>query len=229
MERETTSDNVANNIFAARRCLTLHQMPQLTHTPLISLTRIGRRLSFDYSRIFAWLGERIVEDASNSPAKRNPGVVGQASQDWEALIVTVRRGVVHGRLGETKTEASEKPVPLDPELAKEILAHRERSVHIQPTDYVFAADSGNPRWQETILADHIKPAAVKAGIAGKVGWHNFRHTYSTLLRALGTDVKVQQELLRHADVSTTLNIYTQAVSQQKREAASKGGRCFCSG
>jgi integrase len=144
--------------------------------------------------------------------------------DWEALIVTIRRGVVHGRLGETKTEASEKPVPLDPELAKEILAHRERSVHIQPTDYVFAGDSGNPRWQETILADHIKPAAVKAGITGKVGWHNFRHTYSTLLRALGTDVKVQQELLRHADVSTTLNIYTQAVSQQKREAASKVAR-----
>ncbi len=46
-------------------------------------------------------------------------------------------------------------------------------------------------------------------------------TYSTLLRALGTDVKVQQELLRHADISTTLNVYTQAVSEQKREAASR--------
>ena len=39
-----------------------------------------------------------------------------------------------------------------------------------------------------------------------------------MLRALGTDVKVQQELLRHADVRTTLNIYTQAVMEQKREA-----------
>jgi len=34
-------------------------------------------------------------------------------------------------------------------------------------------------------------------------------------------VKVQQELLRHADITTTLNVYTQAVSEQKREAASK--------
>jgi site-specific recombinase XerD len=41
------------------------------------------------------------------------------------------------------------------------------------------------------------------------------------MRAHGTDVKVQQELLRHADISTTLNIYTQAVSKQKRKAASK--------
>jgi len=78
--------------------------------------------------------------------------------------------------------------------------------------------------KETILADHIKPAAARAGIAGKVGWHNLRHTYSSLLRVLGSDVKVQQELLRHAGVSTTLNIYTQAISEQKREAASKIAR-----
>ena len=54
-----------------------------------------------------------------------------------------------------------------------------------------------------------------------IGWHNFRHAYSTLLRELGADIKVQQELLRHADIRTTLNIYTQAVTAQKREANSK--------
>ena len=42
-----------------------------------------------------------------------------------------------------------------------------------------------------------------------------------MLRELGTDVKVQQELLRHADVRTTLQIYTQAPSNQKREAVRK--------
>ena len=54
-----------------------------------------------------------------------------------------------------------------------------------------------------------------------LGWHNFRHTFSSMLRALGTDIKVQQELVRHADIRTTLNIYTQAPSVQKREAASR--------
>jgi len=61
---------------------------------------------------------------------------------------------------------------------------------------------------------------MRAGI-GKIGWHTFRHTYSTMLRSLGVDVKVQQELLRHADIQTTLKIYTQAVSDAKREANSK--------
>jgi site-specific recombinase XerD len=71
-----------------------------------------------------------------------------------------------------------------------------------------------------MLATQIKPAAKTAELGGDVGWHTFRHTYSSMLRQLGVDVKVQQELLRHADIRTTLNVYTQAVSEQKRTAHS---------
>src|ERR1700680_3622816 len=57
------------------------------------------------------------------------------------------------------------------------------------------------------------------------GWLRWRspsrHSHSTLLHALGVDLKVQQELLRHADVRTTMNIYTQAVPSALREANSK--------
>jgi len=56
---------------------------------------------------------------------------------------------------------------------------------------------------------------------GRIGWHTFRHTYSTLLNEYGTDAKVQQELLRHADIRTTMNIYTRAVPDRLREANSK--------
>jgi integrase len=38
---------------------------------------------------------------------------------------------------------------------------------------------------------------------GFVSCPTFRHTYSTLLHAYGTDMKVQQELLRHSDIRTT--------------------------
>lgn len=140
--------------------------------------------------------------------------------DWENLTVLVQRSVVQGHVGETKTEYSRKPVPLDPDLATCLLRYRERSFYLGASDWVFAGDSGRPRWQETILRNHIRPAAERAGV-GKVGWHTFRHTYSTMLRAIGVDVKVQQELLRHADIQTTMNIYTQAVSGAKRDANSK--------
>lgn len=56
-------------------------------------------------------------------------------------------------------------------------------------------------------------AGKKAGIEW-LGWHAFRHTYSTLLHECGRDVKVQQELLGVADISTTMNIYTTAVPER---------------
>jgi integrase len=85
---------------------------------------------------------------------------------------------------------------------------------------VFTGASGKPPWPDSILADHLKPAAAKAGI-GKIGWHTFRRSYATLLHGSGTMLAVQKELLRHADIRTTMNIYTQAVSSAKRDASSK--------
>jgi integrase len=66
----------------------------------------------------------------------------------------------------------------------------------------------------------IRPAAVKVGITQRIGWHTFRHTYSSLLKLNGADTKVMQELLRHASSRVTLDTYTQAFLCQKRKAQS---------
>jgi len=68
-----------------------------------------------------------------------------------------------------------------------------------------------PTFQSEI---QTKPAAAAAQIGTEIGWHTFRRTYSSMLRQLGVDVKVQQELLRHADAGTKLNLYTQVVSDR---------------
>jgi integrase len=140
--------------------------------------------------------------------------------DFGNLTVKIQRSIVGGEINPTKTEASESSVPLDPDLAEALLQHRARVVYSAASDYVFAGATGKPPWKDSILADHLKPAATKAGI-GNIGWHTFRHTYSTLLHSLGATPAVQKELLRHADIRTTLDIYTHAVSDEKREAASK--------
>jgi integrase len=44
---------------------------------------------------------------------------------------------------------------------------------------------------------------------------------STLLKANGEDIKVMQELLRHATIKVTLEVYAQAVTPAKRQAQSK--------
>jgi len=42
-----------------------------------------------------------------------------------------------------------------------------------------------------------------------------------MLRSVGTDIKVQQELLRHSTIQSTMKVYTQAISAQKHAANSK--------
>jgi integrase len=54
-----------------------------------------------------------------------------------------------------------------------------------------------------------------------IGWHTFRHSYATQLKANGEDVKVVQESLRHANSRITLDTYTQALTPAKRQAQTK--------
>jgi integrase len=72
----------------------------------------------------------------------------------------------------------------------------------------------------------IRPIATQVGITKRIGWHTFRHTYSTMLRATRVDIKVMQELLRHASSRVTMDTYTQAVTAQKRKAQSGVIRLF---
>src|SRR5712692_7657546 len=142
--------------------------------------------------------------------------------DWEGLRLAVRQAYVYGKQGDVKTQASHRWMPLDRSLAERLRQHRARlAPPVKSEDWIFAnPETGKPYWPGRIQENWLVPAAEKAGI-GRIGWHTFRHSHSTLLHALGVDLKVQQELLRHADVRTTMNIYTQAVPSALREANSK--------
>ena len=59
---------------------------------------------------------------------------------------------------------------------------------------------------------------------GKVGWHTFRHSYATILKSHGEDVKTVQELMRHANSSVTFNLYAQAITETRRAAQGKVAR-----
>src|SRR5258705_11638224 len=71
------------------------------------------------------------------------------------------------------------------------------------------------------MADHIRPAAVRARITKRLGWHTLRHTFGTLVKSQGADVATTQALMRHANASITMDKYVQAVTSAKREAQSR--------
>jgi len=65
---------------------------------------------------------------------------------------------------------------------------------------------------ENGLQKAIKLAANKAGINKKVNCHALRHSFATHLLESGYDIRTVQELLGHADVSTTM-IYTHVLNR----------------
>jgi integrase len=73
-------------------------------------------------------------------------------------------------------------------------------------------------WGSVILRHYVQPAAKQLGINKHIGWHIFRRTYATLLRSLGSEFKVMQELMRHSSLRSTLEIYAQAIGPAKRAA-----------
>jgi integrase len=149
--------------------------------------------------------------------------------DFDANEISVVRSIVMQVTGPCKTESSQKPVPLDPYLAEALQAWRQQAKYSGPEDWVFASPSVNgqrPYWGQQIMRKVIRPIAILVGITKHIGWHTFRHTYSTLLRATRVDIKVMQELLRHASSRVTMDTYTQAVTAQRRKAQSGVIRLF---
>jgi integrase len=141
--------------------------------------------------------------------------------DFWNLTINITRSIFQGVLGNCKTEASRRPVPLSLDVAADLWLWKERTTYSNPDDWIFAspwAKGSKPYWPNTLLRKVIRPAALHAGIKKKISWHTFRHTYSTMLVANGENVKVVQELMRHANSRCTLDVYTQARIPAKREA-----------
>jgi integrase len=149
--------------------------------------------------------------------------------DFKRLVLHIRRSVVDQVTGKCKTEASAKPVPIDDYTAKDLLAWYRVTPYRRPDNWVFATDSARagkkrgkqPLWLSKVMQYHIQPLVQRLGIQKRVSWHTFRHTFTTLLTANNENVKVVQELLRHASSRITLDFYAQAEMEDKRRAQSR--------
>ncbi len=143
---------------------------------------------------------------------------------FDAAEIHLSRGIWCQHIGPMKTAASQKPVPMDASLAALLLDWRGKCLYNQKTDYVFASaemKGKQPLWPSSAMSKHIRPAAKSAGIVKHVRWHVFRHSFATLLKGNGEDVKTVQESLRHADSKVSLDTYTQGLMPVKREAQRK--------
>lgn len=147
----------------------------------------------------------------------------------EDLTVMARRSIVDQVVGNVKTEASKRADPYR-SFHRRGFACVVSDNQVQPTRRLRLCN-GPPRaskkrgkqavWLSKVMQYHIQSAAKRAGITKHIGWHTFRHTYTTLLHANGEDVKVVQDLPRHGSARITMDVYAQAVTPAKRKAQGK--------
>ena len=119
--------------------------------------------------------------------------------------------VVRGKGGK------ERIVPLSPkarEAMRTWLAERNRDAALAASPYLFPSVSESGHLPRQVFARDLKALAARAGIpVTKISPHVLRHAFASHLLQNGADLRAVQQLLGHADISTT-QIYTHVLEQR---------------
>jgi integrase len=142
--------------------------------------------------------------------------------NFEAKTVRVNKSADDSTrvVRQPKTEASAALLPMPSTLATVLQNYLSNHWKSNPTGILFPAKGGTrPRTRCNIVRVGLHPVLKKLGIpTTNVGLHAFRHGLATALVEASAPISVLQTQMRHADVATTLRIYTHVVQQSQRDA-----------
>jgi len=127
--------------------------------------------------------------------------VGIKWSDFDGEFLHVQRRIYERREGSTKTEESDRYIPIPSALLERMSGLRNAG------EWVFQSRAGTPLGPKNAGNRYLRPAVRKLGIA-LGGWHDFRHTLATQLLKQRHPTRMVSDLLGHSDVKTTLEIYT---------------------
>ena len=137
--------------------------------------------------------------------------------DFKRSVVLIQRSAVGKRLNKLKTECSQDEVPIERGFILEFKKWQALCLDSEGHWLFPSPVTGRPYHADSIRTDYLVPTGLKLGL-GRIGFHTFRHTYRAWLDETGAPVGVQQKLMRHAHVSTTMDQYGNASALAKRKA-----------
>ncbi len=138
---------------------------------------------------------------------------------WENYCgseIKVMQSIWNSHVTEPKTRKSRAAVPVIPLLGERLDGFRV-SIGNLKSGLMFAAGNGSPLNLDNLARREIKPVIERVGIPW-LGWHAFRRGLATNLYSLGVSEKVIQGILRHAQLSTTMNLYVKGVPKEAAAA-----------
>jgi len=182
----------------------------------------------------AALEKKTIREARIKKKTRTLGIIEKINSlrhEIESLknetVLHVCRGIVSVKgqgiiAEEPKTKKGRRTVPV-PRLALEyLLRHREKlqaDGGYKEDGPVFPSKAGTYIWPRN-FSRSFEDLRKELGLQG-ITLHGLRHTFATRLLELGEELRVIQELLGHAKMGTTADIYTHVLEKMKRQAVNK--------
>ena len=127
-------------------------------------------------------------------------------------LVPTRKGRSYVNIGSPKTRTSARIIPLPPSLVKLI----QKARGLSPDNYFIASGSEKPiepRRMRNIFDITLMAAGVR-----RLRFHGLRHSFATNMIRSGIDIPTVSALLGHNNISTTLDYYTHACLEGKKQA-----------
>lgn len=132
-------------------------------------------------------------------------------------------------IGRSKTQAGLREIPLLPVLRDELAAHKAKASRTSPDDPVFPTAGGGTRDKDNLRNRVLAPAVKRAEkllaereqapLPHGVTPHKLRHTFASVLVALGEDPASVMAALGHTDPKFTLRVYTHLMRRDPAERA----------
>lgn len=140
--------------------------------------------------------------------------------DFGRGVLQVRESVYKGKYGPPKTRNGVRDLPLAIIAKNALVEHQKRAGQVNGDQLVFPSRVGTALARNNVLRRIVYPACDRAKIP-RVCWHTLRHLHATLLSEAGEPLKVAQAQLGHADLQTTLEVYTHVMPDSQRRAVEK--------
>jgi integrase len=134
--------------------------------------------------------------------------------DWQRQVVAVRRSLYRRQLGVTKSKKGSRDIPFG-ERVGEAVRSLESSPHNRG-EFLFLTKRGSICDPRVVERRGFAPLITKLKLA-PFTWRSFRRSGATALHVHNVPLKVQQDIMGHADPQVSL-LYTEAELAYRRSA-----------
>ena len=144
---------------------------------------------------------------------RRGELLGLKWSDLQENTLQVRRTMSEARVGRIEEETKNgkgRRIELSERALEALRRHRRQQVGVKDSEYIFPSTTGTPTNSSNLMYRSFKPILKRAGLP-QIRFHDLRHTCATIRFMKGQHPKHVQELLGHASIAMTMDIYSHVI------------------